>query len=105
MPKHNPPCTRVPIVGIMLYVEMQEGKERTARLKYVQDFQATTACTLRMLAALSLGENSLPPDKKLHRVVFGDSWFASMETMKGVTREIRAAFCGDYQDSTQRISP
>jgi hypothetical protein len=34
-----------------------------ARLKYVQDYQATTACTLRMLDALSLGENSLPPDK------------------------------------------
>ncbi len=53
----------VPLSGVMLYLEVQEGKERMARLKYVEDYQATTACTVRMLAALSLGENSLPPDK------------------------------------------
>ena len=58
------------LTGIMLYLEVQEGKERMARLKYVEEYQATTACTVRMLAALSLGENSLPPDKKLHRVVW-----------------------------------
>ena len=51
------------LTGIMLYLEVQEGKERMARLKYVEEYQATTACTVRMLAALSLGENSLPPEK------------------------------------------
>ena len=54
-----------------------------ARLKYVDEFQATTACTVRMLANLSLGENALSPDKKLGRVVFGDSWFASYQTGLG----------------------
>ena len=78
----------------MLYLEVQEGKERMARLKYVEDYQATTACTLRLLAALGLGENSLPPDKKLHRVVFGDSWFASYETMKGLREKLGLHFVG-----------
>ena len=65
-----------------------------ARLKYVEEYQATTACTLRLLAALGLGENSLPPDKKLHRVVFGDSWFASYETMKGLREKLGLHFVG-----------
>jgi hypothetical protein len=78
----------------MLYLEVQEGKERMARLKYVEEYQATTACTLRLLAALGLGENSLPPDKKLHRVVFGDSWFASYETMKGLREKLGLHFVG-----------
>jgi hypothetical protein len=84
----------VPLTGIMLYLEVQEGKERMARLKYVEDYQATTACTVRMLAALSLVENSLPPDKKLQRVVFGDSWFASYETMKGLREKLGLNFVG-----------
>ena len=78
----------------MLYLEVQEGKERMARLKYVEEYQATTACTVRMLAALSLGENSLPPDKKLHRVVFGDSWFGSYETLKGLRDKLGLHFVG-----------
>ncbi len=82
------------MIGVMLYAEMQEGKEIMARLKYVHDYQSTTACTLHMLAALSLGENSLPPDKKLHRVVFGGSWFASMETMKGLREKLGLHFVG-----------
>jgi hypothetical protein len=84
----------VPLSGVMLYLEVQEGKERMARLKYVEDYQATTACMVRMLAALSLGENSLPPDKKLQRVVFGDSWFASYETMKGLREKLGLHFVG-----------
>jgi hypothetical protein len=65
-----------------------------ARLKYMEDFQATTACTVRMLAALSLDENSLPPDKNLQRNVFGDSWFASYETMKGLREKLGLHFVG-----------
>ncbi len=61
--QNKPNCCCVPLPGVMLHLEVQEGKERMARLKYVEEFQATTACTVRMLAALSLGENSLSPDK------------------------------------------
>ncbi len=48
----------------MLHLEIQEEKERMARLKYVDEFQATLACTVRLLANLSLGENALSPEKK-----------------------------------------
>ena len=78
----------------MLYVELQEGKERMARLKYVDEYQATTACTLRLVAALGIGEKSLPPDKKLQRVVFGDSWFASYETVKALREKLGLHFVG-----------
>jgi hypothetical protein len=63
----------------MLHLEIQEGKERMARLKYVEEFQATSACTVCMLANLSLSENALTPEKTFYRVVFGDSWFASYQ--------------------------
>ena len=78
----------------MLYLEIQEGKERMARQKYVGEYQATSACTVRMLAALSVGENSLPPDKKLQRVVFGDSWFASLETLTALREKLGLHFVG-----------
>jgi hypothetical protein len=32
--------------GVMLYLEIQEGKERMAKLKYVEEYQANSACTV-----------------------------------------------------------
>ncbi len=78
----------------MLYLEIQDGKERMARQKYVGEYQATSACTVRMLAALSLGENSLAPNNKLQRVVFGDSWFASLETLTALREKLSLHFVG-----------
>jgi len=78
----------------MLHLEIQEGKERMARLKYVDEFQATTACTVRLLANLSLGENALSPEKKLARVVFGDSWFASYQTVLALRDKLGLHFVG-----------
>ncbi len=50
----------------MLYLEVQEGERKNSKIKVrgrlPSHYQATTACTVRMLAALSLDENSLPPD-------------------------------------------
>ena len=58
-------------IGVMLYLEIQEGKERMARLKYVDEYQAiSSACTVRMLAALSIGEKSLASDKNNCNVSF-----------------------------------
>ena len=76
----------------MLHLEIQEGKERMARQKYVGEYQATSACTVRMLAALSLGENSLAPNNKLQRVIFGDSWFASLETLTALREKLGLHF-------------
>jgi hypothetical protein len=81
-------------IGVMLYLEIQEGKERMARQKYVGEYQATSPCTVRMLAALSLGENSLAPNNKLQRIIFGDSWFASLETLTALRDKLGLHFLG-----------
>ncbi len=47
-----------------------------------------------MLAALSLGENSLAPNNKLQRVIFGDSWFASLETLTALREKLGLHFVG-----------
>jgi hypothetical protein len=47
-----------------------------------------------MLAALSIGENSLASDKKLQRVIFGDSWFASVETLTALREKLGLHFVG-----------
>jgi hypothetical protein len=62
--------------GVMMYIEIQEGKTRMRRLRFADDFPATVATTLLMVAAMGLGEISLPADEKMRRVVVGDFWFA-----------------------------
>jgi hypothetical protein len=59
--------------GIMMYIELQEGKARMRRLRFADEYPATVAITLRMVAAMGLGEISLPADEKLRCVVVGDS--------------------------------
>ena len=61
-------------VGVMLYIEMQEGKIRMQRKKYVREHQATTACTLRLI------EGCLPPNHGTQVTVYIDSWFCSYAT-------------------------
>jgi hypothetical protein len=46
------------------------------RLRFADEYPATMAATLRMVAAMGLGEVSLLAGEKLRRVVVGDSWFA-----------------------------
>ena len=66
--------------GVMMYLELQEGKTRMMRLRFADEYPATVATTLRMVAAMGLGEKNLPANDKLRRVVIGDSWFASRAT-------------------------
>ncbi len=46
--------------GVMMYLELQEGKTRMMRLRFADEYPATVATTLRMVAAMGLGEKSLP---------------------------------------------
>ncbi len=62
--------------GVMMYIELQEGKTRMMRLRFADEYSATVATTLRMVAAMGLGEVSLSASDKLHRIVVSDSWFA-----------------------------
>jgi hypothetical protein len=63
-------------MGICLFIEVQKGKLRMARKKWVPTFGATTACTLRLLENFKLNEIGLTDPMK--RCVFADSWFASV---------------------------
>ena len=56
--------------GILLYIELQEGKHRMQAMEYTETYQATTACTLRCC------KNWF----KSNAAVIGDSWFASVQT-------------------------
>ena len=42
--------------GVMMYLELQEGKTRMMRLRFADEYPATVATTLRMVAAMGLGE-------------------------------------------------
>ncbi len=42
-------CVHDAQVGVMLFLEIQEGTVRMARKQYLSSYQATTACTLRLI--------------------------------------------------------
>ena len=56
--------------GILLNAERVEGAEKDSEKKWVGEFKATTACTLRLTE----------PWHGSWSVVFGDSWFGSCRT-------------------------
>ena len=80
--------------GILLHIELQKGKRIMRRKKFGNDFNATTACTLRMLDAVGVKETNLDENKKPHRAVTADSWFASMNTAVALKEKLGVHFCG-----------
>ena len=80
--------------GVMMYIEVQEGKTRMMRLRFADEYTATVATTLRMVAAMGLGEINLPESDKLRRVVVGDSWFASRATAAALKDKFGVEFTG-----------
>jgi hypothetical protein len=80
-----------------MLVELQEGKERMRRKHFVDDYGATTACTVRMLHKMGMSETNL--ETKLKRVVTADSWFASLKTAKAVKNFLGMEFTGPIKTS------
>jgi hypothetical protein len=78
----------------MMYLEIQEGKTRMMRQRFADEYPATVATTLRMIASMGLGEVSLLPGEKLRRVVIGDSWFASRHTACALKEKFGVEFTG-----------
>jgi hypothetical protein len=60
--------------NIMLGLEMLEGKERMQVKEHCAQFGPATACTMRLAS----------PYRGTRRIVIGDSWFASMKTVKAL---------------------
>jgi hypothetical protein len=80
--------------GVIMYLALQEGKTRMMRLRFADENSATVATTLRMVAAMGLGEVSLPDGEKLRRVIVGDSWFASRATAAALKEKFGVDFTG-----------
>ena len=77
--------------GIILFVEMHEGKAEDLKWKWWREYGATTACTMRL-------------SEHWHgtgRVVAGDSWFASVKTAEALGTK-GLYFIGDVKSATKR---
>jgi hypothetical protein len=79
-------------MGMCVLIEVQKGKLRMARKKWVPTFGATTACTLRLLENFKLNEIGLADPMK--RCVFADSWFASVKTALALRQHLGLHFTG-----------
>ena len=93
--------------GVMMYIEVQESKTRMMRMRFADEYPATVATTLRMIAGMGLGEISLPEGDKLRRVVVGDSWFASRNTACALKENFAWNLLGALKPHTQasRLRP
>ena len=80
--------------GLCMYLEIQKGKVAMARKKFCRQYKATTACTVRLLHKMGLNETDLPLNRKEKRCVYGDSWFASVETALALKKELGVHFTG-----------
>ena len=79
-------------MGMCLYIEVQKGKLRMARKKWVPTLGATTACTLRLLENFKLNEIGI--ENPMKRCVFADSWFASVKTVLALRQHLGMHFTG-----------
>jgi hypothetical protein len=84
--------------GICIHFEIQKGKLRMARKKWVGRFGATTGCTVRICDALNLSE--LVQVSPLARCVFADSWFASVKTVLALRETLGLHFTGPIKTAS-----
>ena len=78
--------------GIMVFIELQEGKRRMEVMDFTDEWQHTTACTLRCLRNW----------KDSQAAVIGDSWFASVTTAVAL-RTMGLHFIGNVKTATKRF--
>ena len=76
--------------GVMLFMEMQEGKIRMARKKWLDKYSATTATTLRLVEGCNIRDG-----KK--RTVHCDSWFMSKATRDALSAEFNMHSIGSVK--------
>ncbi len=80
--------------GLCIYLEIQKGKVAMSRKTFCRQYKATTACTVRLLYKMGLNETDLPLNRQQKRCVFGDSWFASIDTSLALQKELGVHFTG-----------
>ena len=88
--------------GVMMYVDVQEGKLRMARKKYADTYPHTTACTVRLLYKMGINEKLVRRDEPVRkRIVYADSWFAGRTTAKALMDELGLHFTGPVKTNTR----
>ena len=87
--------------NVMLCMELQEGKIRMARKRHCREFQATTACTLRLTKGACGSEKGQDEAECVKRVCTGDSWFASVATAVALKNELNVDFVGTVKTATK----
>ena len=87
--------------NVVLHMELQEGKVRMARKRHCRDFQATTACTLRLTKGARGSEKGVEEADCVKRVCTGDSWFASVATATALKTELNVDFVGTVKTATK----
>ena len=86
------------VSGVMLFLEIQEGKELMERKQFCRTHKCTTATTLRLAKGAGLQEpDTLRAEDKPARVLVGDSWFASLETAKALKEQLGVGFIGNVK--------
>ena len=86
--------------GVMMYMEIQEGKLRMARKQYHQQYGATTSCTLRCFKESGFAEAHRRPEERGQRAGIGDSWFAGLKTIEALDKEFGMRFLGPVKTNT-----
>ena len=67
-------CVVCPVTGVMMFLEIQMGKDLMRHTKYQQELGATAACGLRLSEGVTRRTGSDPVE-----LVLGDSWFGSVK--------------------------
>ena len=71
-----------PVLGVMMFLEIQRGKGEMTGHKYFRDIGATASCTLRIAEGVSHKHIDC-----LQEVVLGDSWFGSVKAAGALANE------------------
>ena len=91
--------------GVMMYMEIQEGKLRMARKQWHQEYGATTSCTLRCFKESGFAEAHRRPEERPQKAGVGDSWFAGLKTAEALQKEFGMRFLGPVKkDQHRRVS-
>ena len=71
-----------PVLGVMMFLELQRGKHGMTGHKHFKDLGATASCTVRVAE----GSSHKYVDH-IQEVVLGDSWFGSVKAAVGLAQE------------------
>ena len=89
--------------GVMLFMELQEGKDNMEDFDFVGTYSKTTACTLRLAKGAGLDEHQHRREEdRPFRVLVGDSWFASFQTARALYNELGLRFIGNVKTAHSR---